>query len=363
MSGPSNAQTDIVWPGYVAAMASLLLSLLLVAAVLVVTISQIGSVSESYQQAIANIGFRSRQDVDRVARLAGISEDSDGQDSDVAELSEGARLGKVNPDGNFTDRKKVNSRVIADDGAKIDADAPQKSKPVLDLSRAIFDPVAAREAAKLAQNDKSLLAQIDLSKVDVSKIKFKGIDIAKIDLSRQISEADMKKIDFSQVNLSALTPAHVQTLKPFIAKEAIRYQLQLQRQKIPPVAQTKAPPPPPAALSVPDKPKAVVPVPQPDRLQITFIEEAMEPLPAQRQQILQAIAGFQRQSAAIRIWTQLPNEDINLKRTAYSRLMSVRALAVEAGFKSSLIQVDIVTVPGMAMPQRDMAIFISEPKK
>jgi hypothetical protein len=89
----------------------------------------------------------------------------------------------------------------------------------------------------------------------------------------------------------------------------------------------------------------------------------MEPLPAQKQQILQALVALQRQSAPIRIWTQLPNEDIYLKRTAYSRLIAMRALAVEAGFASSLVQVDIVTVPGMAVPQRDMAIFIAEQKK
>ena len=362
MSGPSNAQTDIVWPGYVAAMASLLLSLLLVAAVLVVTISQIGSVSESYQQAIANIGFKSRQDVDRVARLAGISEDSDAQEP---ELDQDGRLAKVGPEsGAVAAGKKVNSRVIVDGNQKNVTESSKDALPVLDLSRAVFDPVAAREAAKLAANDKALLAQIDLSKVDVSKIKFKGIDISKIDLSRQISPADMRKIDFSQANLSTLDPARMALLKPFIAKEAIRYQLQLQRQKVAPVTLPKVVAiSPPVALVPPPKPKTDSPVPQPERLQINYIEEAMEPLPAQKQQILQALAALQRQSAPIRIWTQLPNEDIYLKRTAYSRLIAMRALAVEAGFASSLVQVDIVTVPGMAVPQRDMAIFIAEQKK
>jgi hypothetical protein len=51
-----NTQTDKLWPGYVAAVASLLLGLLLVAAVLAVSITQIGTVHESFYQAVNNLG-------------------------------------------------------------------------------------------------------------------------------------------------------------------------------------------------------------------------------------------------------------------------------------------------------------------
>ena len=49
MAASSSELTDGIWPGYVAAMASLLLSLVLVLAVLAVTISQIGTITETVQ--------------------------------------------------------------------------------------------------------------------------------------------------------------------------------------------------------------------------------------------------------------------------------------------------------------------------
>lgn len=371
MSGPSNAQTDVVWPGYVAAMASLLLSLLLVAAVLVVTISQIGSVSDSYQRAIESTGFKSRRDVDRVARLAGLPEDSGAQ---LVVPDKNQQLPKAVTDATAADRQKADAPVAADSKPPYVAQPSADALPILDLSRAIFDPVAAREAAEIAANDKELLAQIDLSKVDITKIKLKGIDISNIDLSRQISLADMQNIDFSQANLGEIDPARLALLKPFIAKEAIRYQLllklqrkrqlqlQQQRQKAAPVVRPKVTAAP-TAVSPAAKPNPAGPAPLPDRLQIVYIEEAPELLPEQKQQILQALTTMQTQVTALRIWTQMPNEDVYLKRTAYSRLIAIRSLAVEAGFASSKVQLDMVTVPNMPVPQSDMVIYIAEQKK
>ena len=314
MSDSSNAQTDIVWPGYVAAIASLLLSLLLVLAILVVTISQVGNVAESYEQAIANAGFQSNEDLEKAAKLAGISEN---------------QMPVINASLNST---------------------PSQDTPVpLDIERANFDQQAAREAAKLIAEDKVLLAQIDLSKVDVTKVKFAGLDISKIDLFNRISSEDLKKIDFSLINWDLLEPARIEILKPFIAKEAIRYQLQ--RKKLSQSSAAKAAPTDLVNRSESGRSTG--------NLQITFIDDATSPLAAQKRQLLQAFEVLQRTAINISMKINLPNEDVYLKRMAYARLLTLHALAIESGFAAPSIQLTINTVPGATMPLRNMVIYVS----
>lgn len=349
MSIPSNAQTDIVWPGYVAAMASLLLSLLLVAAVLVVTISQIGSVSESYQQAIANIGFKSTQEVESMARIAGISEDSSGRDSEG---------GGINPDQ-------------SGQLGKVSASSKDK-QPVLDFANANFDRDSARQAAMLTTDDKALLAQIDLSKVDVSKIKFTNIDISKIDLSKNISAEDFKKIDFSAVNFGTVIQGRIEALKPFIAKEGIRYQMALQKRIFEAKRQDKAAEvkplaavPAPAPVLAPAPAAVVGPAVTGDRsnaLRINYLEDAIDALPAQKQSIVQSLSALNRQDNKLRVWVNLPSDDVYLKRIAYSRLMAVRAMAIEAGFLPGRVSVSIETVAGLAPLVSEMTFHVAEVK-
>jgi hypothetical protein len=356
MSGPSNAQTDIVWPGYVAAMASLLLSLLLVAAVLVVTISQIGSVSESYQEAIANIGFKSSKEVENLARVSGMFEGtSAGGGPDDGELNpdQSGPVGKINANSKAkTDPLKA--RVITD-GIQ-SAAAGKAKKPTLDFSNANFDRDSARQAAMLAADDKALLAQIDLSKVDVSKIKFTGIDISKIDLAKQISAEDMKKIDFSKVNFGVVIQGRIDALKPFIAKEGIRYQLALQKRMFNEKSQSNA-----AEAKQPD-----VPTPDPaaksNEIRVNYLEDSMDALPEQKNAIVQALSVINRKEAKLRLWVNVPSDDIYLRRIAYARLIAVRAMAVEAGFASARLSVSINTVPSLTPLLREMTVHVEEVK-
>jgi hypothetical protein len=365
MSGPSNAQTDVVWPGYVAAMASLLLSLLLVAAILVFTISQIGGVIEGYEKAIKDTGFESREQVDEIAKSVGLDDS----------LPEVAQAGKVN-ERSIAEMRSLTARQLAD---------LERERPPLDFSRANFDPEAARAAAKLAAEDAEVLRQIDLTQVDVSKIVFTGLDLSKIDLARAISAADMKKIDFSKVDFGLVAKGRIEALKPFIAKEAVRFQVQqlqwqaTQKRVDPRLrgddgTRSSFPPPPsfplrresipaPAPAAMPEPPKPEPPKLPPDRLQVTYVDE-VNTLPAsQKQQLLQALDGLQRQGMSVRVWVNLPTDDVYLKRTAYARLVSLKAMALEAGFTPSRVQIDIDTVPGMAAPQSEMTFYLGRLNK
>jgi len=353
MSGSSSAQTDGIWPGYVAAMASLMLSLVLVLAVLAVTISQIGSLSDSYDQAILRAGFGSREQVERLAKVTGITDDN----TTTSPTSTTSPVSTTSPTSSAAQQ------------ATADFIAGRLENSVLDLRLANFDRDAARNAAEWVARDKNLLQQIDLSQVNLEKLNYTKLDISKIDLSKNLSPDDLKKIDFSQVDLGNLTAKRVEALKPFLAKEGIRYQLLVQSKKKPAsvatdnATQLKAPTPSPKAETAKLAPvvaqvPAQTPSPEkPEKLFITFIEESMEPLPQQKQQIVVALSRMKQDSAGVRIWTHLPNDDMNLRRTAYARLTSLRTMAVEAGFPPAAIKMDIETVSGMPALQREMTLY------
>ena len=322
-------------------MASLLLSLVLVLAVLAVTISQIGSLSDAYEQAILKSGFASREQVARLAKVAGLTDDN----GVPPPPSSTAQAGAANPITGTLDSS------------------------ILDMRLANFDRDAAGQAAQWVAKDKNLLQQIDLSAVDLGKLNYTKLDISKIDLSKNLSPAELKKIDFSQVDLSNLTPKRVEALQPFLAKEGIRYQMWVQGLKKPASAVsekapgTPAPTPSPTieaakTAPVPAPVVAEVQIPEkPEKLFIHFIEESMEPLPQQKQLIVLALSRMSQEAAGVRIWTNLPNDDMYLRRTAFSRLTSLRSLAMEAGFPAAGIKIDIETVTGMPAPQREMTLY------
>ena len=328
MAASSSELTDGIWPGYVAAMASLLLSLVLVLAVLAVTISQIGTITEGYNEAIRKSGFGSKEQVDRLAKVAGIG-DGTGDGT-------GTGTGNAKASAGMPSAQKGAPSLIT---AKPD-------RFILDMGRANFDRDAARRAAEWVGRDKNLLRQIDLSKVDLSKLNYSKLDISKIDLSKNLTADELKKIDFSKVNLGHLTAKRIEALKPFIAKEGIRYQMLLQGTQKPITANNDKPPPPKE------------PPPKPEKLFIRFIEESTEPLPQQRQQIIQALSQMARDAKAVRIWTRLPSNDLYTRRTAFSRLTAMQVLAVEAGFGNTAIQLDMEAVPGKPVPQREMTVYV-----
>ena len=340
MAVSSSELTDGIWPGYVAAMASLLLSLVLVLAVLAVTISQIGTITEGYNEAIRRSGFGSKEQVDRLAKVAGIG-DGTGDGT-------GTGTGNAKASAGMPSAQKGAPSLIT---AKPD-------RFILDMGRANFDRDAARRAAEWVGRDKNLLRQIDLSKVDLSKLNYSKLDISKIDLSKNLTADELKKIDFSKVNLGHLTAKRIEALKPFIAKEGIRYQMLLQGTQKPITANNDKPPPPKEAPPKEPPPPPKEPPPKPEKLFIRFIEETTEPLPQQRQQIIQALSQMARDAKAVRIWTRLPSNDLYTRRTAFSRLTAMQVLAVEAGFGNTAIQLDMEAVPGKPVPQREMTVYV-----
>lgn len=364
MAGSSNGQNDIVWPGYVAAMASLLLSLLLVCAVLIMTIGQIGSINESYQQTIARIGFGAGQDIGRLAQIAGIGDTAAGGNAAVPDDTDAATAG-MNSSQLLT--AQFHSARFGRKADASTADAPL----VLDLANGNVDREAARQAAALAAQDKQLLAQIDLSKVDIRKIKFNNLDFSGVSLHRGLTPQQMSRIDFSAVDFGNLTPDRVKKIKPLLAKEAVLYQIELQKSRprsvatppqspprpvvapAPAVVSTPPPAAPPAAAAAPSVP--------PDQYRIVFSEETTDLSRAQKAVFTSWVDNIKASGDPVRVWTEIPTGDDFLKRSAFARLQILRGWLIDAGVPAERVRIALQN--SNAATLRDLTVHIEIQKR
>jgi hypothetical protein len=347
MSGGSHGQNDIVWPGYVAAMASLLLSLLLVCAVLVMTIGQIGSLSEGYQQSMMKIGFGSGMDVSRLAKLAGLDDHpGPGAASDAQKAHPVA--------ANFNAAQQLSAQFHSTRfGRKSlgEAAAGKFDMPLaLDLLNATFDPEAARQAAALAAQDINLLTQVDLSRADVRKIRFKSLDFAGVSFHKDLTPTQMLGIDFSGVDFGKLTPDRVQKIKPMLAKEAIRYQMNALKYGIKPQVLAAAPVLP--VLQAKPSP----PLPAQDHFTLAFVDEAWDLQRSQKSQFQAWTDTLKTAREPIRVWAEVPAQDDYLKRSAYTRLQLVRTWLLESGIPADRLRVALQSTT--AGPSRDLTVHI-----
>lgn len=361
MAGSSNGQNDIVWPGYVAAMASLLLSLLLVCAVLVMTIGQIGSISESYQQTISRIGFGAGQDIGRLAEIAGLSDDPVNESASGG--ISGASGGSEIPDSKQLLTAQFHSAKFGRKAATATTDVGGTSDTplVLDVGNARFDRDAAKQAAALAAQDKQILSQVDLSKVDIRKIRFNNFDFSGIVLNRNLTAQQMAKIDFSGVDLSHLTSDRVKKIKPFLAKEAILYQIEIQKSRprsfLSQAINTS--PAPTLPVIVPKPP--VTPMPATGQYRIVFSDETTELNRAQRQLFLNWVDSLKTSTELVRVSTEIPAGDDFLQRSAFSRLQLVRSWLLDAGLSSDRVRIALLNA-GSA-PLREMSLSIELQKR
>lgn len=354
MAGASGDQNDIVWPGYVAAMASLLLSLLLVCAVLVMTIGQIGSIIESYEQSIAKMGMDGK-DIERLAQLAGISDEQPEKNNEAEEKKSTESPEPVPAESpEFTknqfaeDAKNNEPLAKKDDGLEIK----------LDLENGLFNLDAAKQAAALAASDRALLAQIDLSKVDVRKIRFKGLDFSGVQLNKALTAQEMKKIDFKDVDFGKLSQERINKLKPILAKEAVRFEIKRMAAvkqaavqtppppRVKPVEPKAAEPAPPASPPPPPAPKPAPIVAQPETYKVVFSDETVELGKVQKQTLLQWVERLKQMDAPVRIWAEIPAGNDALQRSAYTRLVLLRGWVIEGGIPANMVQVNLESVPG-----------------
>lgn len=358
----------MLWPGYVASMASLLLSLLLLLSVLIMTIVNIGNISESYLQAIARIGFGSGQDIGSLAQLSGIADNAPGKATPAKEID-------ASPPPRLDSTQILSAQFhSARFGRRSSASTPDAAgssdQPlVLDLGTANFDREAAKQAAALAAQDQQLLTQVDLSKVDIRKIKFNNLDFSGVTLHRGLTPQQMSKVDFSGVDFAGLSPDRVKKIKPFLAKEAIIYQLELLKTRPKVIAKPKPDQAPAPVAPIPPIPTTVpavtVPAQPPaltaDHYRIVFTEETTELNRTQKQQFLTWTDSIKATGEQVRIWTEVPAGDDFLQRSALARLQMLRTWLIDAGVTADRVRIALQNA-GTA-PIRDLTLHIELQKR
>jgi hypothetical protein len=336
-------------------MASLLLSMLLVCAVLIMTIGQIGSISESYQQAIARIGFGAGQDIARLVQIAGMTEGPAGHG--IAAEDMGSSSPAIESTQLLTAQFHSARFGRKSGAAAADASGNSYTPLALDFGKGNFDRDAARQAAALAAQDKQLLAQVDLSKVDIRKIKFNNLDFSGVTFHRSLTPQQMAKIDFSGVDFGNLTPDRVKKIKPLLAKEAVLYQLELQKAR-PKALPTPVPIPAPAL-------PAPVPVPSAPALvyhyRIVFTEETTDLNRAQKQLFLSWAENIKASSDPVRVWTEVPSGDDFLQSGAFARLALLRTWLIDAGVPAERVRIALQN-SGNA-PLRELTVHIELQKR
>lgn len=329
----SSSLSENVWPGYVAAMASLLLSLLLVVAVLVITIGQVGMIQDDYIKATRRLGYSSFEDVLSVAKSLGVDVDTlldapTGVPNDLSSIGTQTSKGKggVGTEGE-NDFALPSSLEVSE---------------LLDFSSFTYDREMAKVAAqRLSSADAALLQSVDLSKVDLSKIRLSPLS-GTLNLSPGVTDQMLEQIDFSQVDFGQADPHLLDRAKPFLAQRALEFLLDIKNS--PDEKPQPKPEPSPAPLvsapSAPERPLPEVGDQGEPVLLLDFVDRLQGPDEKTIGEIRERLRRMRTQADSLLIWVQdQPDPDTAAVRSANLQMLSIRRLALEAGWPSQAVTV------------------------
>lgn len=311
----SSALAENVWPGYVAAMASLLLSLLLVSAVLVMTIGQIGEISDKYLKSMVSLGFSSSKEILLVAKKLGV-------DVDQILAMQGQKTSNVAIANNQGDTKLVEKSTET-----IAVHEATGLRKYINFDYFTYDKeVASQVASELLQADKNLLALIDLSNVQLANIKFNS-DVSNLDLASEVANKLIREADFSKVDFGGLQNLQIEKVKPFLARMAL--EILINENKI------KTGKPLPELIKLPqyysDNKFEIV---------LTYLDR-YSTLTSTQQESLRVLLekSYEKNSFLFLAVDDFRDVAAREVRSSYAQLMSVRSIAVSAGWNPSQIKV------------------------
>ena len=300
-----DAQSESIWQGYVAAIASLLIGLLLLVSLFAMAIGLIGGLQESYRKTVQAAGFKDANAVNDFFRDL----KTPGTDSQAADLPND---GKV-------------------DG-KVDVKAALE----------IYSNTPGSEQKRL---------QAQLAELKLDRIKLDALNLDKRDPGKPLSASELAKINFDAINWGQLSTEEINLLKPFVAQFALNT-WKTNQEKV------KTPPPkkeiPPAATATDDMAKL---------LRLVFLEESTQITPNQAQQLVAWAKEWRRRGSTIQITSVWPGtSDPLVGRTIYLRMANLRETLVQAGIEGSAIAVNLERDPATDDP-KDIRVFIRELSK
>ena len=345
----SSTLSENVWPGYVAAMASLLLSLLLVVAVLVITTGQVGMIQDDYVKATRQLGYSSYADVLSVAKSLGVDVDALLQEkTDVSAPS------KIDPDHSLVGKGGTSADFVKEVGLP----SPLQARKLLDFSRFTYDHRMAKLAAeRLSRADAALLQSVDLSSVDLSKIRLSPF-AGTLNLAPGVTPQMLAQIDFSQVNFGQASPQLQDRAKPFLAQRALEIMLEKKRLPAEKPSVKEVPSPPPAPVRpLPELSNQGEPA-----LLLDFVDRVQVPDEKTLGDIRERLRLMRKNAASLLIWVQdQADPDAASVRSANLQMLRIRSLALEAGWSSEAVKVRYSKNTVKANHQEGFHIHISTP--
>lgn len=344
----SRALSENIWPGYVAAMASLLLGLLLLVALLTITAGQLSNIQDDYAQAIRDLGYRSHQQVLEVSRALGV--DVDALLNEARNVPESEEVAAARAPAGLLDGRDLGQ--AAGDGH------PMAAYRLLDFSNFTYDRKAARLAMeRLSKADAELLQAVNLSQVDLRKIRFPVFE-KPLMLAGDITPQMLRRVDFSQVNFGKMDAGLQEQIKPFLARLALEALMDGKKTVLKPR---------PPELSKPEV-KPIEPVrtlPEltsqgEPALLLDFVDRVQLPDAKVLDVVSERLRSMRKAGQTLRLWVQDHAEpDVAQVRSANLQLLRIRTLALQAGWPGEHIHVKYTRNAAAISHQNGFHIHIS----
>ena len=299
-----DAQSESIWQGYVAAIASLLIGLLLLVSLFAMAIGLIGGLHESYRKAVQEAGFKDANDVNDY----------------------------------FQDLKPSNTNSKATDlpnDGKVDGKVDVK---------------AALDTYRNTSSSEQKRLQAQLAKLKLDRIKFDALNLDKRDPGKPLSASELAKINFDGIDWGQLSAEEINLLKPFVAQFALNTWKTNQEKAKKPAPKDV----PTAVASTGDIAKL---------LRLVFLEESTQITPNQTQQLVAWAKEWRRRGSSIQItslWSGIGDPLVG--RSIYLRMANLRETLVQAGIEGSAIAVNLDRDPATDDP-KDIRVFIREISK
>jgi hypothetical protein len=315
-------QSRIVWQGYAAAIASLLISLLLLVSLFAMATGLIGGLHETYIQKVKQAGFENVEDIDAFAKKFDLNNQLAG-----GKKSAGSSSGFEQGNG----QKTINDELRT------------------------FDEASARSAYAEALRQPVTPQFI----VHLDQVKLDQVDLAPIqpqlhNPQQPLSSKEIQKVDISNIGLSELSSEQLHRIKPLVVQMALR---QWHQNNNKPNQKVNLSP------SDLNRLNAIAAADPPGLLRLVFAQDSNQIPDEQKSRLKNWINAWRDKNSRIQIsaaWTG--SGDALVGRSIYTRLVSVRDEFVKSGMEPSAITINIDRKPSADEPY-EVQVLVREQKK
>jgi hypothetical protein len=318
-------QSRIIWQGYAAAIASLLIGLLLLVSLFAMATGLIGGLHETYVQKVKQAGFQNVDDI-----------------------------------GVFAKKYDLDSRVAS--GTKssesLSGFEPVRGQPAIHDAQRSFDEQSARSAyAEALRQPVTPQFLLHLDQVRLDQINLDPIDPKRHDPRQALTDLDIQKIDIGPAGLNGLNGLNrdqLHRVKPLVIQMALR---QWHQNNNKPGQNNNVSPSDISRLNV------MASDDTPGLLRLIFTQDSNQIPDEHKSRLKTWINTWRDKNSRIQLsaaWTG--SGDALIGRSIYSRLVSVRDEFIQSGLEPSAITIHIDRKPTPDEPH-EVQVIVREQKK